>query len=960
MQISNKLGGGVFLLAAALVLNVPLSSAVVLPTDQTVLLDFRQSIYIDPTSVYEMSCSEAGCSPTAEIRPIDQNIQALWRLDEIADDNVMDASVNHYNLGIVGAVASADASQCRHGACLDFADDSINYAYGLSGPFGDTVVPESGYTISFWIYPRVLSGYVFASFYSSRVYFNGSTGEIIYYIESDPVHASIRIDADAVSAMTDRWTQLSFRFNNETRILSAFINGVLFKSVQTNVESFKHDNQDFTLGNSVRHTLEDQFSGMIDEFVVYDSVLDEAAIDQLFAAGRPPTLTSASFATKELEFAEPIESFMGTLEETGGGTRVAFSTDGGKKWCDVAENEASDRRTCCYFPTESLLLKFSPIDNTSIESFTLQTSTAYQRRNDGKFPIGMNLTSHSYWSRQILFADAMKRAPAFYAADYPWWSDVEVDYADVFDANGYPRYAPMEMFDNEGNSIGYQEFNTFLYLHADGEYPKGEYVLFFSGDGTVELGNDAGHHMVSSDGTAEVRYPFSIDSTSSLGVSLTITSSDSMNPVRNIRVVTPGHEATYATNPFYLPLLEKFKNFENYRFMDLMETNNQDARTWADVRPKSYFSQSASYPTHSGHNPGLSPEYLVSLANVTRIDPWFCIPHKADDQYVRNLATLIHDNLDPDLEVYVEYSNELWNWMFEQTHYCLDQGTALGLDADDGNAKDKFVLKRSVEIFTIFEEVFGEDRGRIVKIISGQSANVNVLKRILSHIDDPVLNPGGMEVDAIAIAPYIHIDDEDVRLLAPTVSEITYRQVAQLCLEAVFEHNLDHIAAHRQLADQYGVKLIAYEGGQHLGFDLDPNDPLEKDLIALYTGMNRDDTIGIVTGELLDVWGDYSDGLFSYFSSISSYGRYGSWGVYESTFEEETPKSRMLSEWTDARWLLMDYDYNGDGEVDIDDLILGLKVLSGHPVDLAEDRFTGDKRIDLKGCLFILRSLSGH
>jgi hypothetical protein len=39
---------------------------------------------------------------------------------------------------------------------------------------------------------------------------------------------------------------------------------------------------------------------------------------------------------------------------------------------------------------------------------------------------------------------------------------------------------------------------------------------------------------------------------------------------------------------------------------------------------------------------------------------WINIPAMANDDYVLNAAKLIKDNLDESVNVYVEYSNELW------------------------------------------------------------------------------------------------------------------------------------------------------------------------------------------------------------------------------------------------------------------------------------------------------------
>ncbi|MBK6374693.1 MAG: hypothetical protein IPF67_16600 [Saprospiraceae bacterium] len=46
-------------------------------------------------------------------------------------------------------------------------------------------------------------------------------------------------------------------------------------------------------------------------------------------------------------------------------------------------------------------------------------------------------------------------------------------------------------------------------------------------------------------------------------------------------------------------------------------------------------------------------------------DPWICIPHLADDEYIIQLAKYLNANLDPSLKLHLEYSNEeVWRWWF--------------------------------------------------------------------------------------------------------------------------------------------------------------------------------------------------------------------------------------------------------------------------------------------------------
>ena len=46
------------------------------------------------------------------------------------------------------------------------------------------------------------------------------------------------------------------------------------------------------------------------------------------------------------------------------------------------------------------------------------------------------------------------------------------------------------------------------------------------------------------------------------------------------------------------------------------------------------------------------------------------MPHRASDGYMRRFAEYVRDHLDPRLRAHVEYSNEIWNWQFEQAAWA--------------------------------------------------------------------------------------------------------------------------------------------------------------------------------------------------------------------------------------------------------------------------------------------------
>jgi hypothetical protein len=125
------------------------------------------------------------------------------------------------------------------------------------------------------------------------------------------------------------------------------------------------------------------------------------------------------------------------------------------------------------------------------------------------------------------------------------------------------------------------------------------------------------------------------------------------------------------------------------------------------------------------------------------------MPHKADNNYIQQFATLVKSQLNPGLKVYIEHSNETWNNGFEQANYCQQQGLAAGLSGDPYLAQVRWHSKRSVEIFDIWKTVFGaESNARLVRVLAAQHDNPWVGRQIMDY------NNAFQKADALAVAPY--------------------------------------------------------------------------------------------------------------------------------------------------------------------------------------------------------------
>ena len=165
------------------------------------------------------------------------------------------------------------------------------------------------------------------------------------------------------------------------------------------------------------------------------------------------------------------------------------------------------------------------------------------------------------------------------------------------------------------------------------------------------------------------------------------------NPLRNIRVFEgddPGGQT------FRSAFLDRLAGMSVLRFMDWMNTNNSEVVRWEERPPYARYTQTEG---------GVALEFMVELANTSGVPPWFTMPHLADDDYVRAFAEQVRSTLDPTLEVYVEYSNEVWNGVFGQFHHAQKEGLRLGFSANPFEACLRFYSQRTSQILSIWEEV---------------------------------------------------------------------------------------------------------------------------------------------------------------------------------------------------------------------------------------------------------------
>ncbi|MBL9127239.1 MAG: hypothetical protein JNL97_06320 [Verrucomicrobiales bacterium] len=481
--------------------------------------------------------------------------------------------------------------------------------------------------------------------------------------------------------------------------------------------------------------------------------------------------------------------------------------------------------------------------------------------------MGMNLSGPADWNTELPFVDVFRMSRHWISQQEGrgWGQGPKLD----LDPLGWVRSLPPGV-----------RAETLMCTIERGHYPAGDYTVLYRGQGRLSFGGSVIATVSEQPGRTVVR----VDPKRG-PIHLRIEETLPSDYVRDLHVVMPGFEATYRSQVWHPTFLARWKGMDCLRFMDFQETNNSKQRRWSD-RPT---------PEHATFSErGIPIEWLIDLANRLEADAWFCIPHQADDDYATNFARLAKERLSPKRRAWVEYSNEVWNGSFRQHAYAAEEGRKLELAEKPWEAAWRFTAVRSVALFDIWSREFG-DPGRVVRVLPSQAANPYVSEQILAFRD------AGKHADVLAIAPYFGFSVSPApseRVNASVVAGWTVDQVLDHIEKTTLPEAERWIADSRKVADRYGLKLVAYEAGQHLvGIAGAEND---AKLTALFHAANRHPRMQEIYTRYLDRWAASGGDLICNFSSVGAWSKWGSWGLLEHYDDDEaaSPKFAAVKAWT--------------------------------------------------------------
>ncbi len=501
--------------------------------------------------------------------------------------------------------------------------------------------------------------------------------------------------------------------------------------------------------------------------------------------------------------------------------------------------------------------------------------------------IGMNFCPFSDGDPIKLFADVVKNSRGFGTYDDPH------EFATV-DENGWPLT------------------DAGVVVLGNIRYANGTYRLYFT---TQDPAVDARTVTVSFDwGSASlgaqsydaasntVQYDVTVSTTGN--ALLMIKFRDTNGGVKNVkfmRPISPGSTTSYDTSvTFNAQAIEFLRHFSVLRFMQVVYTFvGNDVAEWADRTPPTYACQQARYfggvPSEPGANPsaGVAWEYLIQLCNEVDADIFVNVPFLATDDYVRQLALLLQANLEPERKIYVEYSNELWNFAYPydagRNHDSAVAevnrgGSPLNFDGEDNEWYWGWrrTAKRGKEISAIFRSVFGDGQmmSRVRPLLMNQLDNgQNTLGTGLLLMHGYYNNP---EFVADPHPPkYYFYGAGGAPYYGPTGSfDINSAWSSGSMDTSVFIS--EQLTRDTRLSAVFGLKHIAYEGGPEL-----PQSTLGAEIWA-------DSRMTQAMIDHHNCWSRHGGDLWVYFSAANWGSSDNRWSFIHYIEESNTPKMAAI------------------------------------------------------------------
>ncbi len=436
-----------------------------------------------------------------------------------------------------------------------------------------------------------------------------------------------------------------------------------------------------------------------------------------------------------------------------------------------------------------------------------------------------------------------------------------------WDANGWPKSLP----------AGQQ---TPWYIPTNDRYVRpGKYEIRAKGTGKIWFtGSNGVVKSFVSQGAGVEQVVATLDFPPNEGL-FAITETDPADYVRDVKICRQGRNPDATFTPEYLEEMGKFAAF---RFTGWANSYMSDCAVDWPANPALPYGEPARLRAH------------IELCNVTGRDAWYLCPYNASDQHIREVAKLFRNFLRPGLKVYLEWANEVWNWMYPSTTW-VSNFTHNELGHPEWSEQAGHAIKAGN-----FHRVFAEaaPEVQIVRTIGSQFFYLEKYKQVVD-----IAGRYGITFDAVHTAPYADpmqggFDEAGAIALLQAGGAANLETVTQRLFNA-YDASLAYMTpyanAFKAEAAKNGHRMICYECGP--GYSLDPTNP-QVELDFLQSSYRDPRMKPFLDRYFAWMAGYYDLAMYTSHTDASQPGRF--WGVRSFATETPCPKLDAALQWCAA------------------------------------------------------------
>lgn len=259
--------------------------------------------------------------------------------------------------------------------------------------------------------------------------------------------------------------------------------------------------------------------------------------------------------------------------------------------------------------------------------------------------LSMNTTWANYWSEGPIFANLM------YSASYPS--------APASGGGSMLSYDRGSWVSSSADSVYSIALTSRAYRH-----PAGDYTILNPDNLPVQMTlAQTSPNPANWSTESEITWNFAGSSATSGSEFIRIFVKGSLTRVNgNLAVILPGHlDSWNAGNVWAKSYIDFHKalKIKTLRAMDLTSASDNYETNWSERSLPDRVNLESAW--RNGLGVPAPYEFLCDLATRIGCNIWICLPHRATDDYIDNLADLLANHKPAGRKIYIEVGNEVWN-----------------------------------------------------------------------------------------------------------------------------------------------------------------------------------------------------------------------------------------------------------------------------------------------------------